>query len=388
MTGISSMAGYADLLHAYENRVAGADRARAAGMQVVGVVGPTVPTELIWAASCFPLTLSGLPSDTSATDHLMEDFFEPECRYIFDGLMRGAFGELALVIVPRTSDQYNKLYLYLREAARIGQGDRLPPIALYDLLHTRTERSRRYGLARTVELRNHLAAVTGSRIANAELGRAIARSNAVREAMSCLADNRALRPSSVVGSQALVALSAYRFMEREHYIAALAAFCAARKEPSDQGPRVMIKGFPLNHPALHLALERAGAVVVSEDDWWGARAFAAPISEDGDPIEAIFSKYFMDTPGPRIDPPIERERWFGGELVRARIDGVVFYIPPYDDLSGWDVPANRARLDQLGIACTVVRHDAAAPAAASELAAQLADFVNGLPVRTVERRNG
>jgi benzoyl-CoA reductase/2-hydroxyglutaryl-CoA dehydratase subunit BcrC/BadD/HgdB len=388
MSGISDIAGYADLLYAYENRLEGADRARAAGMHVVGVVGPTVPTELIWAAGCFPLTLSGLPGDTSATNHLMEDFFEPECRYIFDGLMRGAFGELALAIVPRTSDQYNKLYLYLREAARIGQGNALPPIALYDLLHTRTERSRRYGLARTVELREHLAAATGSRIADAELRRAIARSNAVREAMSCVAAMRALRPSSVAGSQALIALSAYRFMEREHYIAALASFCAARRDPSDQGPRVMIKGFPLNHPALHLALERAGAVVVSEDDWWGARAFAAPIREDGDPIEAIFSKYFMDTPGPRIDPPIERERWFTEEIVRAQIDGVVFYIPPYDDLSGWDFPANRARLDQVGIACTVVRDDAASPAAASELAAQLADFVNGLRVKIMEARNG
>ena len=47
----------------------------------------------------------------------------PGAACVLDGLMRGcAFGDLAPVIVPRTSDQYNKLYLYLREAARMAVG--------------------------------------------------------------------------------------------------------------------------------------------------------------------------------------------------------------------------------------------------------------------------
>jgi hypothetical protein len=40
-------------------------------------------------------------------------------------------------------------------------------------------------------------------------------------------------------------------------------------------------------------------------------------------------------------------------------DGIVFYLPPDDDVLGWDFPRHRDYLDQLGIPHLLLRVDAA-----------------------------
>jgi benzoyl-CoA reductase/2-hydroxyglutaryl-CoA dehydratase subunit BcrC/BadD/HgdB len=371
------MSALAVLRKHYRDRCLGAAAARAAGIPVVGIVGNTVPAELVRAAGCFPLNLSGVSDDTSVGDEFMEPFFEPEIRYIFDGLLKGAFGELALVIVPRTSDQYFKLYLYLREVVRIGKGARVPPVFLYDLLHTRSDRSRRYGLERTRELAERLAQIRGVALTDDAVHAAIVESNRARSAMQAVQALRERTPSALSGVEALAALGAGRFMDVAEYTRTLDAFAVESHTPRT-GPRILIKGFPLNHPLLHEAIERLGGNVVAEDDWWGARAAGALIDERGAPLDAIFEKYFRDEPGPRVHSEALRQRWFRERIARGDIDGVVFYVPPFDDLIGWELPADRALLSsgEQRIADVVLRVDAGSPSA--QLEEKLRPFLEGL----------
>ncbi len=46
------------------------------------------------------------------------------------------------------------------------------------------------------------------------------------------------------------------------------------------GKRLMIAGSSLNHRGLHQALEKHGAVVVAEDDWWGSRSAGGDIANE------------------------------------------------------------------------------------------------------------
>jgi benzoyl-CoA reductase/2-hydroxyglutaryl-CoA dehydratase subunit BcrC/BadD/HgdB len=176
----------------------------------------------------------------------------------------------------------------------------------------------------------------------------------------------------VWGSDSIIALGAARFMLPEDYIALVDKW---EPDPVPPRPRLLVKGFPLNHAGLHHSIEKAGGNVVAEDDWWGSRAAENSIVTSGDPLKAIFEHYYLEVPSPRVDPPSAREQWFEHALDSARIDGVVFYIPPYDDLSGWAVPANRALLDSRRIPSIVVRHDAGSPAARAAIATQVAELL-------------
>jgi benzoyl-CoA reductase/2-hydroxyglutaryl-CoA dehydratase subunit BcrC/BadD/HgdB len=137
------------------------------------------------------------------------------------------------------------------------------------------------------------------------------------------------------------------------------------------GPRILIKGSPLHHTGLHQAIESHGAVVVAEDDWWGSRAPAREIPQDGDLVRAIFETCYFEAPSPR-DPC---NTWFLS--ASANVDAVVFYLPAEDDLLGWDYPGLRQTLDQRGTPNLLVREDAS-----EELSAEchqcIRDFVRKL----------
>ena len=76
----------------------------------------------------------------------------------------------------------------------------------------------------------------------------------------------------------------------------------SRRGRRSQGPRILIKGSPLDSPDFCAAIEAHGAIVVAEDDWWGSRAAGRDIDATIDPMRAIFEKYYFDAPSPRVFP--------------------------------------------------------------------------------------
>lgn len=333
----------------YENRSAVALEQHNLGVPVVGMTSNTVPWELIRAAGFFPVLLSAAAGPTPLADHFMEPVFDSRIRGVFDKALAGDWSFLKLLVIPRTSEPEYKLYLYLSEVARQQPQTRLPPVYLYDLLHTRSVSSRNYGRERTVHLKRHLEEVAGRAITAAGLQAAVEESNAARRAIRRLLKLRAT--AKLTGVEAMAAIGAHYFMDRRRFATLAQTFAAsvAKRRPLG-GPRLLIKGFPIDNLQVHRALESHGAVVVAEDDWWGSRAAGRDVSFD------LFSKYYSDAPSPRVFPPAVADRWFEREAVRG-IDGVVFYLPPDDDVYGWDYPRQRKFLDARGIPGLLIRGD-------------------------------
>lgn len=143
-----------------------------------------------------------------------------------------------------------------------------------------------------------------------------------------------------------------------------------------RGPRLLIKGTPLHHPRLHQALETHGAVVTAEDDWWGARAAGANILSTGSMnslVRSIFENYYLHAPSPRVSPAAAADRWFQ-KAVKRGIDGVVFYLPPDDDVYGWDYPRQRDFVRARGIPSLLIREEASRGLSA-ELNGRVREFV-------------
>jgi benzoyl-CoA reductase/2-hydroxyglutaryl-CoA dehydratase subunit BcrC/BadD/HgdB len=347
------------LMRRYGDPEAEALSSAAGGIPVVGVTSNTVPWELIRAAGAFPCVLNRGNADHADIDSFMEEeVFEQRIRALFGAAISGDLRRLALLLIPRTSEQEYKLYLYLREVARRDPARLIPPVYLYDMLHSRSPESYSYGLERTVRLKERLEELTGKRIDDADLLRAIEESNSARRTIRKLLQLRRPEPR-LTGTEALALIGASFFMNREEYarLAEQAVGIIENRNPL-AGRKLMIEGSSLNHRGLHQALEQHGAVVVAEDDWWGSRSAGQDIAEEsGGLLKAIFEKYYLDTPSPRLFPFEIADAWFQKTSTEG-IDGVVFYLPPEDGVAGWDYPRLRRYLDERRIPHLLVREDA------------------------------
>jgi benzoyl-CoA reductase/2-hydroxyglutaryl-CoA dehydratase subunit BcrC/BadD/HgdB len=342
----------------YENPVAEALRAHRAGVPVVGLTSNTIPWELVSAAGLFPFVFRPTPQTTVMADEFMEEgVFGPRIRAIFDSVVSGEWSFLRAILIPRTSEQEYKLFLYLREVVRERGQLEMPPVYLYDLLHSRSTESYGYGLERTKQLASQLERIAGRPIRSKELREATVQSNAARAAARRLLQLRRGRPR-LKGVDALPLIGAYWLIDRSDYAiqATAAAEILGRREPA-RGVRLMIKGASLDHPMLHQAIESRGAIVVAEDDWWGTRSAGGDVGENEDMLKAIFEKYYLDTASPRVFPPDTADQWFKG-AARDGVDGVLFYLPQDDYIVGWDYPRHKKWLDQIGIPSAVVRGEA------------------------------
>jgi len=152
------------------------------GRPLVGVTSNTVPWELLRAAGLHPVLLSPRRKETPLADRYMEDAFSRRIKAIFDLLISSEGSLLTAVVIPRTSEQEHKLYLYLREVARQGLEHTPKPI-LYNLLHARSPEAEAYGLGRTHDLKQQLELLIGRPVEPDALRDAIAEGNAARQAI-------------------------------------------------------------------------------------------------------------------------------------------------------------------------------------------------------------
>lgn len=347
------------------------------GMPIAGLTSHTVPWELLRAAGYFPLTLNPSSGPLPFADRFMEDgVFSARIRGIFDGIASGAWPFLKMVVVPRTSEQEHKLFLYLREMARQGFANGLPGLYLYNLLHARSDEAEVYGLERTHEFRKYLEHCVGRSIEAADLVYAAEESNRASRAIRRLLDLRRGPQPLLSGTEALALVGAVYFMDRAKY-ARLAeeAVTEISLRPRLHGARILIKGSPLPHTGLHRAIESHEAVVVAEDDWWGSRIITKEIPEHTDIVRAIFERYYIEAASPRVFPRETADAWF--LATSAQVDGVVFYLPPEDDVLGWDYPGMRKTLDERGIPSLLVREDAA-DGLSPECHRRIDDFISGI----------
>ena len=226
---------------------------------------------------------------------------------------------------------------------------------------------------------SYLTEITGRKTSQEGLASAVDESNAARGAVRRLMRLRRGKNPRLNGGEAVRTIGAWYFMDRKDYPSAAQDLVSELLfRPPFQGPRIMIKGVSLDHPALHDAIEAEGAVVTAEDDWRASRAAGTDIRTAGDPVRTIFEKYFVDAPSPRTFPPDAADRWFQAAVLRD-IDGVVFYLPPEDDVSGWEYPRQRRWLEQRGIPNLMIRDDARS--LSDEARTCITDFVAGLRVR-------
>ena len=321
---------------------------------LVVTAGPTVPFEPFWAASCRVEIVEGIPGgSTEVGDRYMEAGLDPAVRSLFDQFVRGTWDHADLIVLDRS---LRDLYYYLKELVRLGLAPALPRLHLFDLLLARDLPVQRYNARQVEMLVDAVEHASGRRLGVADLEDAAARADEVRAEYRRLDEQR--RRGVVLGSEALGRIAAVRAGSPEEQKSALQSYNESleAREPVDRPRLLLVTGDAGDVPALHHAVEQAGAMIVAEDYRWGSRTAVAGHVESTDPVAAIAATAHRDGSGPELAPFGARVQW---ALAAAEgVDGAVLQVSPDDRVLGWYLPELREALTRLGVPVLTVVEDA------------------------------
>jgi benzoyl-CoA reductase/2-hydroxyglutaryl-CoA dehydratase subunit BcrC/BadD/HgdB len=324
-------------MSAYEHRT---EAARSSGLPVVAYLGNAIPVELIVAAGCFPMQMSGDPhEDTPLSDLYLDDDFDGELRSVYQRIVSGYYNFAQLIVLPRSSNGYLYLYYFLLETKRL-RADPFPEVALFDVLQTPFWSTGQYVYQRVLDLQETLARVSGHVITIDALAAAIATCNGERRALQAMNALRREVPPRLSGTSMLSAIGAAT------YGGPPAAVSDAK--PID-GLRVMVKGAPHDTADFYELVESLGAVIVADDHATGERVIEHLVDETIAPIVALADHYHLHAPGIRSFPQASQDARFLQIVAEAQVKAVIFFHDEFDDTLGWDYPEQKRLLDARGI---------------------------------------
>jgi len=325
----------------------------AAGGKVVGYVTPCVPAELIEAAGMRPIMLSaGTETSTTLGDRVMEDLFDTSVRGIFERLLKGEFGYLSAIVLPRANDSAHRLYYYLSELKRTGEA-KLPPVLLCDVVMTPDEASRRYSIDALGRLWEELKAISGCYGGEQETRVAITLANKCKSALVSMVQTPR-RQAPLPGALALAAFAAPHMLSPIAEALLLSGFGLPRTKLPES--RVIICGSTQYDAGLHELIEDAGGAVVGDYHAGGELSVGSEIGlfvpaprrfSETPVLELLVDLYRADLAASRrcVDA--------GAHIAQFASDcganlAIFSYFPEEEALT-WDYPEQKAALEGAGV---------------------------------------
>ena len=259
------------LTRRYENPAAEALAAAANGTPVVGIT--SIPCLGSWSSPPAPFlrNQSHEPDPPDIGNFMEEGVFEDRIRAIFGAAISGDLHYLSLLLIPgHPNRNISCISISGKLHARIPEGPFRPCTSTTCSTPGHPNPTPTAWNVRGASSR--LEALAGKTIERADLLQAIRESNAARRAIRNLLSLRKPEAEDFRDGSA--------GMHRVVALDAQARICApggggveADRDPQPPGRgQAAGGGASLHHRGLHLALERHGAVVVAEDDWWGSRS--------------------------------------------------------------------------------------------------------------------
>jgi benzoyl-CoA reductase subunit C len=116
---------------------------------------------------------------------------------------------------------------------------------------------------------------------------------------------------------------------------------------ADNRPKVFVAGSVCQSAQYMAAIEEAGCVVADDDLCTGARAFAAEIPSERDPLSCLARMYLARPPCPaKHTPGYDPGADILAQARRASADGVVFLFTKFCDPWSFDYPHVRRTLER------------------------------------------
>ena len=340
------------------------------GGKAVGCFPLYLPEEVLCAAGMLPVTVWGdeFPDAPPAN---VPPFLCGIVRGAFASIRGGRWDAIDAWAVPSTCDSIQNAVEVLKAG---GEGRPLFPLVFP--LSGDLPGAAEYLLDRIEAFAGWAEQVSGRRVSEGALEKAIAASNENRRAFARLEDRMADSPASVTAVEFALLARAGSLVPKETHSAMLRAVVARAGSGGRRArARVFLTGI-MAEDAVASALDHAGAAVVGNDLGRGRRYYEGLAPESGDAAVALVRRHLSRGPcstlhwsgNARLDSLFERVAACGADRV------LLLRIRQCEPEAG-DEPDIAARARERGIPFLAVDTDPGTGGAAASLAVRIGAFV-------------
>lgn len=339
---------------------AGTARAwKARGGKVVGYRCLYSPEEVITAAGMLPYPLFGTPEPIRLADAYFQACTCEYIRNVFDLALDGKLEFLDGLVLSNTCDVIKRLcdiwgaYIPGTPVHMIANPQRLM-----------NDGNRAFYLEELSRYREGMEQLSGVTITDDRLREAIASHNETRSLLREIYALRRNDPPPLSGAEALDICMAASVLPREEANPLLRQALEEIKERDVEetyGPRILVTGSILDHPALLQMIEEEGGVVVGEDLCNTTRTFWRSVDESPDlaPLEALW-RFGNDRPWCACMHPTEARFKYLLEVAKdVDAEAVIYFNLKYCHPFLYEAPLYKKDLEARGLPTHVleVGHD-------------------------------
>jgi len=342
----------------YDNYGARARELTDQGERVMLYLCSFVPVEMLTAAGFIPFRIRGsVHEPITKGDTQLETIACPFMRSCFDLSLKGHYDFAEGVIIPHACDSMTRSY----SVWRFSLG--LPYSHFINLPHTARGPSMKFFQHELTTFRKSLERFTGKEITDEALAEAIDAYNANRDKAKALYELRKSDPPLVSGTEILkiltVGMSLPVWEANELFDEVLEELEQRTESSAEKEPRILVEGACVDNIDFMKLIEDSGANVVTDSLCIGTRDYW-PHAETGiDPIESLAHRYldkvncprtYREQKGESYEDDLEARFGDVGALIREfSVDGVIMYLYKYCDPFGFEAPARKTYLDNLGV---------------------------------------
>ncbi len=358
-----NMAGLSLVDKYYEDYGGRARELKQEGRKVIGYLCAYVPLELITAAGLVPFRMKAdVNEPITRADAQMETIICPLVRSCFDVSLKGRYGFIDGIVIPHACDSMCRTYDIWKYSLGVSYSH------LVNLPHSTNDAALDFFKAELGTFRRSLERYVGREITDEGLARAVSMYNRKRASVRELYQLRKHEPPLISGTElakTLIAAMGLPVEEATRLIKSVAEEVRPRAAVR-QSTRIMVVGAEMDDVDFIKLIEDSGASVVADFLCPGAREYWSDVDVTSEPVDDIAERYlrrvncgrtYRDRSGTY---PEYLEARFGeiGTIIRDfKVEGVIIHVYRYCDPFGFDVPAMRGYVEQMGLPVLYLEDD-------------------------------
>jgi benzoyl-CoA reductase/2-hydroxyglutaryl-CoA dehydratase subunit BcrC/BadD/HgdB len=324
------------------------------GGKVIGYLDVNCPEELIMAAGCRPLLMTGDPNSTTERgERHLDRGASFVVRHLYEAILTERYDFVDVICGTGGDKWLSNVYGFLTTEKFLDPSLRVGEVYYIERLRGTFRQHRDYNRDRLLEFKTYLEQYTGRKITNEALSEAISITNKTKMLLKQLSDLRKADTPRISGCEAVTIILASMFIPKAEYNTMLKQFLEneigtlPQKDASKM--RLFLSGSNVDNLQLYGLIESLPVIIVGEDTAFGDRYSEAQIDTELEPIEALADRYTYKPLDPWMYGRADRIRYKAQAVVSAEARAEVFFHIKYDDAVGWDYPDQKKELEKKGI---------------------------------------